>query len=71
MAWQNLGVLYKFQFGNPKKSDECYQRVAKLEQKTKPNSESNSITTYNKCKECGNPMEKNQLICEKCGVSID
>jgi len=71
MAWQNLGVLYKFQLGNPKKSDECYQRVAYLEQKAKPNSGSDSDIIFNSCKECGNPMEKNQLICEKCGLSID
>ena len=71
MAWQNLGVLYKFQLGNPKKSDACYQRVANLDKKPKPYSEIASDRNYYKCKECGNPMELNQLICEKCGLSVD
>ena len=39
--------------------DACYQRVAKLGKKPKPNSESASDINYYKYKECGNPMEKN------------
>jgi len=64
-------VLYKFQFRTPKKSDACYQWVAKLEKKPKPYSENDSDADYYKCKECGNSIEKNQLICEKCGLSIN
>ncbi|QEE17629.1 tetratricopeptide repeat protein [Promethearchaeum syntrophicum] len=69
MAWQNLGVLYKFQLRNPKKSDNCYQRVTDLDKKNKSNSGNISDIIHYKCKECGNPMEKNQIICEKCGFS--
>ena len=73
-SWKNLSVLYKFQIVNLKRSQECEKKandiIAMQAKKSNLQNKDPKIEEkLNICIECGNRLEPEQIICDKCGGS--